>query len=197
MKLNAILMALSTFFLRPLRSSCGRSKNAFSIFTASAGTRHRAEHASRTRPKSTKFCKNDENWYDVHGYERNFVDFWPEEDISSTRAEFCWVLESKDVIALLISLIAVNCSFVADSTSFTISSTFWNVPSISSRFEKFPSTLSTPLFTFSIDAVIRDLISWTASEALCARSLTSIATTAKPFPWSPALAASIAAFILS
>jgi hypothetical protein len=46
----------------------------------------------------------------------------------------------------------------------------------------------------AIDSAVSAWISFTASALRCARSRTSAATTAKPRPWSPARAASTAAF---
>ena len=56
------------------------------------------------------------------------------------------------------------------------------------------STVFAPEFTFSMESSIRAEVSFAASALLAARLLTSSATTAKPFPASPALAASTAAF---
>jgi hypothetical protein len=56
------------------------------------------------------------------------------------------------------------------------------------------STSALPCSTRSTLAVIRLLISLAASALRCARLRTSVATTAKPRPCSPARAASTAAF---
>ena len=51
-----------------------------------------------------------------------------------------------------------------------------------------------PPFTRITESSIKFLISPAAVAARCAKFLTSTATTAKPLPWSPARAASTAAF---
>ena len=56
------------------------------------------------------------------------------------------------------------------------------------------STSCWPASTLPIDSPISAWISLAASALRCARSRTSAATTAKPRPWSPARAASTAAF---
>ena len=56
------------------------------------------------------------------------------------------------------------------------------------------STILEPEFTCSMESWISSAVSFAASALLAARLLTSSATTAKPLPASPALAASTAAF---
>ena len=55
-------------------------------------------------------------------------------------------------------------------------------------------TMVLPASTLSLESSISDLISLAASALRCARCRTSLATTAKPRPCSPARAASTAAF---
>ena len=74
--------------------------------------------------------------------------------------------------------------FVTPSIEFKISSIV------------FPALITKwlPSSTFSTESLIRFLISPAAAAARCAKLRTSVATTAKPRPCSPALAASTAAF---
>ncbi|MNP38454.1 hypothetical protein D3C76_1319660 [compost metagenome] len=57
-----------------------------------------------------------------------------------------------------------------------------------------PSTRLKPLSTYTTDSPIRFSISFADWALRWARVRTSAATTAKPLPWSPARAASTAAF---
>ena len=56
------------------------------------------------------------------------------------------------------------------------------------------SVIFAPLFTASMVSSISPAVFWAAFADFCARFPTSSATTAKPFPAAPALAASMAAF---
>jgi predicted DNA-binding ribbon-helix-helix protein len=83
---------------------------------------------------------------------------------------------------------------VCSSTAVTIERVFWCISSIIARIESVASTASRVLDW--IDEM-RSSISCVASAVWRASSFTSFATTAKPRPASPALAASIVAFSAS
>src|SRR5512138_1789307 len=82
------------------------------------------------------------------------------------------------------------CSSLAAAISATMSVTFFTASMMSSSVLPDSSTSSEPALTFCTESPINSLISFAAVALRCARLRTSVATTAKPRPCSPALAAS-------
>src|SRR6202012_1554557 len=88
----------------------------------------------------------------------------------------------------------VDCSAAAELISEMMAVTRSTLDSISRIVEPASATWRAPVSTRSTEAPISDLISLAAPAERCANERTSLATTAKPRPCSPARAASTAAF---
>jgi hypothetical protein len=113
---------------------------------------------------------------------------------SSTSAAFCCVTSSIWPTAWVVCSMPELCSFEADAISVTSPATCWKLATTSSIVVPASCTSLAPDSTLSTDSAIRVLISLAAVALRCARLRTSLATTAKPRPCSPARAASTAAF---
>ncbi|KAG1319111.1 hypothetical protein G6F63_014896 [Rhizopus arrhizus] len=87
-----------------------------------------------------------------------------------------------------------DCSCEAAEISAMMSVTRCTEATISAMVSPASRTRCAPCPTCSTDASINDLISFAAAADRCASVRTSLATTAKPRPCSPARAASTAAF---
>ena len=113
---------------------------------------------------------------------------------SSTSAAFCWVIWSICVTAWLTCSIPAVCSWLAAEISPMMSVTRRTLATISSMVLPAESTWALPSSTLPTESSMSCLISLAAAAERWARVRTSEATTAKPRPWSPARAASTAAF---
>ena len=116
---------------------------------------------------------------------------------SSTSAAFCWVSSSICTTARLTCSIPEDCSREAAAISATMSETFFTEVTISPSVRPDWVTRPEPSSTFLTLSSIRLLISLAAVAERPARLRTSLATTAKPRPCSPARAASTAALSAS
>ncbi len=112
----------------------------------------------------------------------------------STRAALRWVNSSISVMALLTSSMPLLWRWLAAVMSFMISVTCWTEATISPMVRPALSASSLPVSILATESSISCLISRAAVAERCARPRTSVATTAKPRPCSPARAASTAAF---
>ena len=112
----------------------------------------------------------------------------------STSAAFCWVASSICAIARFTCSMPLLCSWLAATISLMMSVTRRTLSTISVMVVPAALTSLPPASTFSTESPIRVLISLAAAAERCARLRTSLATTAKPRPCSPARAASTAAF---
>jgi len=86
------------------------------------------------------------------------------------------------------------CSLEATAISFTKSDTLPTSSTIEFKATDVSFAIFVPVPTFLIEFSIITVVSFDAAADFAARLLTSSATTAKPFPYCPALAASTAAF---
>ena len=112
----------------------------------------------------------------------------------STSAAFCCVTWSICAIAWFTCSMPALCSCEAAVISAMMSVTRFTWPTMSCIVAPASSTSFEPDSTFATESPIRPLISLAALALRCARLRTSVATTAKPRPCSPARAASTAAF---
>ncbi len=113
---------------------------------------------------------------------------------SSTRAAFCWVASSICVTVRLTCSMPADCSCDAAEISPMMSVTRCTDETMSAMVRPAWSTSCEPSVTRCTESPIRSLISLAAADERCASVRTSLATTAKPRPCSPARAASTAAF---
>ncbi|MNV72799.1 hypothetical protein D3C71_1659130 [compost metagenome] len=112
---------------------------------------------------------------------------------SSTNAAFCWVIWSSWLTATFTWPMPWLCSEAAALISPMMSDTRRTEFTMSVMVLPAFCTSAAPDSTFSTDTPISALISLAASAERCASDRTSLATTAKPRPCSPARAASTAA----
>jgi len=112
---------------------------------------------------------------------------------SSTSAAFCCVTSSICVIAVFTCSIPPDCSWEAAVISAMMSVTRFTLVTISPMVRPASSTSFEPASTLPTESSMSALISLAAAALRCARLRTSLATTAKPRPCSPARAASTAA----
>ena len=96
----------------------------------------------------------------------------------------CSLMAFKDSVCFLVSSLMISDCFALSSDT-SITSCIFSVTLIA---------IFLPSFTASIESLIRAVVFFTASALLWASVLTSLATTAKPLPACPALAASTEAF---
>ena len=106
----------------------------------------------------------------------------------------CWVAASICVTDAFTSSMPAVCSRDARLMSAMIAFTLPTAFRISSIVVPARDTSALPSRTLRLDAAISSWISFAAAAERCARCRTSLATTAKPRPCSPARAASTAAF---
>ena len=113
---------------------------------------------------------------------------------SSTSAAFCWVTASISVMAVLTWPMPVRCSAEASAMAAMTAFTRATLATTSCIVAPARPAMSVPVAMLVTLASIRALISLAAVALRWARLRTSLATTANPRPWSPARAASTAAF---
>src|SRR6185295_12261511 len=122
---------------------------------------------------------------------------WKDRDLAaaaSTSAAFCCVTVSSCMIALLISPTPELCSADAAAISPIRLLPRCTLATISSMTFPAAADCRLPSDTCATDCSMSALISLAAAALRCASARTSLATTAKPRPCSPARAASTAAF---
>jgi hypothetical protein len=115
-------------------------------------------------------------------------------DASSASDEFCCVVSSIRVTARFTCSMPLDCSSLAVVMSPMMRVTRWMLATISSIVSPASPTRRPPDSTEPTESPISALISRAAPALRCASERTSLATTAKPRPCSPARAASTAAF---
>ncbi len=115
----------------------------------------------------------------------------------STMAAFCWVMPSMWPTAACTSAMLACCSWAAWLMPARTSVTSATDCTASRMRARASSVRPAPWRTWSADSATSCLICWVAAAVRWASVRTSVATTAKPRPASPARAASTAAFSAS